>query len=1112
MSEELARYVFLPWIRRGISADVAFPAGGNALRAGVPLTLTVSGIPEEIQQDMQLYGPGDITGFDHRIVVRTDPKHNVGDFEPNYFPIIEFSEPDFPWRYTPIAPVDHNGNKRLTPWICLIVLRSRKEKDKEPEFEEGPYDPARPLPYITVLSAEESLPDLNQSWAWAHTQVTTVTSDDGTITDQEIEDILKTEPERVVSRLLCPRRLDPGILYQAFVVPAFKAGQLAGLGYDFPGDLTLDQGAWSIDGNPVELPYYYKWEFRTGLRGDFEYLVRLLEPRVIDKRVGSRLMDCSKPGYDIPSVRVVNPHEGQPPHALGLEGALKAIDTLSTPWPENTTDNVQTDLEELVNLPAEHLEANPGNAPVIVPPIYGCWHAAQEKVQQDNYDQKWPDTLNLDPRHRTTAGFGTRVVQDQQEDLMAAAWQQIGAIEEANEQLLQAQLGRAASEKILKKHFEKLSLGMFAKISAPIHSQVLIETESEEGKSEKITVKHRLRDSKIPPAAVDPAFRRLIAPRGPIRRRQNPDEDPDRKDIVERLNDGDVVAAGDPPQPDGTVSIGEVSDRFRPGWASGWLWKLLKHLPKILLILAILLFIIMWILDTQGMGLSPNHPITITAGILLALAAYLTKRYTIPGNIADTVKEETLTGDLVESAKPPGDFHSKTGIAPDEFRRIAVSAQQFLNYKPPEPSKPKPVDLKMVQTTLLNALDPRQSILKRTKNRLRLSLDELPEREDELDQIMAAPEFDRPMYEPLRDISQDLLLPGLEYIPQNTLGLLVTNQEFVESYMVGLNHEMARELIWREYPTDQRGSYFRQFWDVSNFIPTTSLTKKLRTEVENELNNPLVLSEIRKEAESQLKDEGLAFTEQNITARVEKILAEKIIERMNEKLKEKLKDIKPIHQWRKEEGHQYAPTELGDNSNRPIPGKKEEGKVVLLIRGDLLKKYPSTVIYAAIGEWTTDAQGRDVRRPILDQTESNTKHSVFSGTLPPDITFLGFDLTVEDAKGSDKKSDNKPGWFFVIEERVSETRFGMDAYRDGDPLPDPVEPSEWDDLSWGNIKAAGALEDSGYFEIAKAPDALSPENMSWNSHAAACSRITVQKPVRIAVHADDMIPEVPAET
>jgi len=460
-----------------------------------------------------------------------------------------------------------------------------------------------------------------------------------------------------------------------------------------------------------------------------------------------------------------------------------------------------------------------------------------------------------------------------------------------------------------------------------------------------------------------------------------------------------------------------------------------------------------------------------------------------------------------------GDFQSERGIAPDVFRWFAIPAQQFLNYKPAEPPKPTKVDLNdEICKPLIEALDPRQSILKRTKNRLRLALDELPKRKDELDHIMAAPEFDRPMYEPLRDISQDLLLPGLEYIPQNTLGLLVTNQEFVESYMVGLNHEMARELIWREYPTDQRGSYFRQFWDVSNSIPPPP-TEELKTKVKNELNTPLVLSQIREEAKIQLKDEGLAFTEQNITARVEKILADKFIERMNKELKEKLKDIKPIHQWRKKEGYQYTLTKLGDNSNRPIPGQKEEGKVVLLIRGDLLKKYPSTVIYAAIGEWTTDEQERDVRRPILDQSETNTKHSIFSGTLPPDITFLGFDLTVEEAKGSDKKSDNNPGWFFVIEERLSETRFGMDAYRDGDPLPDPPEPSKWDNLSWGNIIAAGALKSSYYFSNTQAPIATTnPEGMIWDSHAAAFSRITMQKPVRIAVHADDMIPEVPAET
>ena len=43
--------------------------------------------------------------------------------------------------------------------------------------------------------------------------------------------------------------------------------------------------------------------------------------------------------------------------------------------------------------------------------------------------------------------------------------------------------------------------------------------------------------------------------------------------------------------------------------------------------------------------------------------------------------------------------------------------------------------------------------------------------------------------------------------------------------MVGLNHEFARKLLWREYPTDQRGSYFRQFWDVRSFIDSEGLSE-----------------------------------------------------------------------------------------------------------------------------------------------------------------------------------------------------------------------------------------------------------------------------------------------
>jgi hypothetical protein len=93
------------------------------------------------------------------------------------------------------------------------------------------------------------------------------------------------------------------------------------------------------------------------------------------------------------------------------------------------------------------------------------------------------------------------------------------------------------------------------------------------------------------------------------------------------------------------------------------------------------------------------------------------------------------------------------------------------------------------------------------------------ESEVPIEPIMAAPKFPQPMYAPLRDLSQQLLLPGLETVEPNSVLGLETNPRFVEAYLVGLNHEMGRELLWRGFPTDQRGTCFDQFWDTRAAAP-----------------------------------------------------------------------------------------------------------------------------------------------------------------------------------------------------------------------------------------------------------------------------------------------------
>jgi hypothetical protein len=72
------------------------------------------------------------------------------------------------------------------------------------------------------------------------------------------------------------------------------------------------------------------------------------------------------------------------------------------------------------------------------------------------------------------------------------------------------------------------------------------------------------------------------------------------------------------------------------------------------------------------------------------------------------------------------------------------------------------------------------------------------------------------MYAALKEQSQDLLLPGLDKVePEKVVGLK-TNRAFVEAYMIGLNFEMGRELLWRGFPTDQQGTYFQHFWGTDS--------------------------------------------------------------------------------------------------------------------------------------------------------------------------------------------------------------------------------------------------------------------------------------------------------
>ncbi len=80
--------------------------------------------------------------------------------------------------------------------------------------------------------------------------------------------------------------------------------------------------------------------------------------------------------------------------------------------------------------------------------------------------------------------------------------------------------------------------------------------------------------------------------------------------------------------------------------------------------------------------------------------------------------------------------------------------------------------------------------------------------------VLAHPRFPDPLFEPLRQLGQDYVLPNIADLPPESIAVMEPNGRFIEAVMAGASTELARELLWNEFPTDQRGTYFSRFWDA----------------------------------------------------------------------------------------------------------------------------------------------------------------------------------------------------------------------------------------------------------------------------------------------------------
>jgi len=1025
----IARYSFLPWSRQGVASLVSDPDPLDSTlgtRASLPVRLRLNDA-HDVDVTLRLFGPADVLGIDRNQIIRTEPRDQTKDFIPNYLPAVQLSRPDLPWLFTPAAAA---AQDRLRPWIVLVVVEQKEGVSLT-------FGRSQTLPVLEIASPAtpaEELPPLDDAWAWAHVQVSGELD-----AGRTLETILATEPQHACSRLLCPRKLEPNRRYVACIVPGFEAGRLAGLGVS--DDSPTLAPAWSDDDPPtsIQLPAYFHWEFSTGDAGDFEALARLLEPRIVPDTVGMRPMDVGRPGFGMPDAT-----DEAPGRILALEGALRAPTAQRTEWTEDARQPFQSALRAILDAPAAQApEDEPG--PIIAPPLYGRWHAAQTVVPEDT--PRWFRELNLDPRERSVSGLGTLVVQDQQENLMQSAWEQVEDVLAANRLLVRAQLARSLNASILNQDIEPLTNSTLVQLTAPLHSRLRMSPS---------TLRRMIEDSRLPRAAASTAFRRVVRPRGSFARRVAGGGHTDRpRAMLERLNAGEIAAAPPRTRPSGAATAADqasavVKDRLPPA-----LVDRLGPLAPLLLVVALVVLVV------AGIGAIVGAPmisigLIVVSGVLAAVVA-TARRSAARRKTADTLRGARFSpeeieavpprprfGLLAEQEKPPDPPPwSLVASGPDSaaaaaFRQAATTFHTTIARTVDLADVPEPpaLDLAAVRTTMLARLDPEVTVPTRMAARVQIAPG-LWAPTDPIEPIMVYPRFERPMYEALRDLSQELMLPGLEAVKPNTVTLLETNPRFIEAYLVGLNHEMARELLWRAYPTDQRGSYFRQFWDVRGRVPS-----------------PRTAADV-----------------------------------------EKLKDIPEIHRWRSQNG-------LGTN----MTGGSIAGRLVLLVRGELLRRFPTAIVYASRARFETGPDDRPTRKRVPTDEE---RYPLFRGTLEPDVTFVGFDLEEDEARGEPDPASGDPGWFLVIQQQPTEPRFGLDIAVEFADTVDTL--TTWDNLSWGHLAADAdtfaAMThirlDSPLPQTGAVHD---PPGVGWDVNAAQQAFITLQKPVRVAIHADDMLP------
>lgn len=1025
----MAAYDFVPYALTGLSAAMMTPATGA--RASTHVTVPIEddkGGSDSAGTDVTIYGPGDVLGVDQGQIVRRYPAPGSTNAEETFHAHIEFDRTEIPWAFSAQTPGD-----TMRPWLALVALE-RDEVEWEP-MQAGlqpvmSVDAALLPPLQTAVDEgadEDPAPDT--SWAWAHAQTLRGTS--------SLSARLSTAYAPVnVSRLLAARILTQNTNYVACLVPTTDAGRRAGLGMS-GGSLAP---AWTSQDGTVRLPVYDRWEFRTAPDGDFARLARRLVGVAAPWRIGRRTMDASRPGDPLTDLAEAEAGRRQVIRCALFSPAAKPPNEPSDTagWTDDRTAHLKEALERpgVIEGTAGTDPGDIPNLPIVGPRIYAKSHRATSTIAGSD----WFADINLVPTHRVVSGLGTRVVAKDQEPLMQAAWAQMGEVDRANRALALAEFARNLATS-LHARLGAVEVGRLLQLTRPLATRVRIDGAA-------LTVAGQTARSATPTAALSGSFRRTVRATGPLARRLDSAEQETAASLVtdrggaglrpplcqprrhrrpvrdgRRVLDADAVSRALDTSPDeARAKVSRASDvlsgaqtlasavttpavwrdadtGFRPGAnvAERIVSRIQDRVPqdpgRDLVLSRWLGGLSAGLAESQVDGTAVLHEVALRLEEAVAVApvqelrsGQLDVRIAGAGAAAGGVTAraagelmlrsgaargvEVTTGlsataagaRVVSIQRPVAATEREDGVVIpererlDEFRtsqgtelatwleqaqRVTVTDVRSELFALVEATGALVLDrtpardvLALQKDDLLRRLDPTRTVIDTMRARLSLGKVGFDAFAGALIRpIMAAPRFDRPMYKALDAYDREWLVPGLGTLPEPELvTLLSMNGEFTEAFLVGLSDEMGRELLWRSYPTDSRGTYFYRFWDPQ----------------QDELAHPI---------------------------------------------------------------HRFGSGPLG--SHVSLGPEAESGRAVVVIRGELVRRYPDLTVMA-LHEQGQDADGH----PLLPEAPTglpDAAPSLFHAMLPPDIMLAGLDITVEALR--------QPGWWIVISEHPQATRF-----------------------------------------------------------------------------------------